>query len=252
MTSTDTATLESRAEGRFDICAKAAEIHGWLEPVTARRTVDILRWQEASGITGNLLEVGVMCGKYFSLLVDSALRQRNQVLGIDTFQYTNTARVDREMEKALGASAKDAYTLWECMSSMVSAQDILDQIGQPRFISVDGAHDYENVYNDMEMADALLAPNGIVAADDFLNPLTLGVNQAVNAFLSRPRRMVPVAFIGNKLFLAHRSEADGYRAAIEDIFRAGSDEAATGFINRASHGRHHIEQPLHGHPVLIG
>ncbi|MEM6609320.1 MAG: class I SAM-dependent methyltransferase [Pseudomonadota bacterium] len=239
-------------ENRYWICDQAAQIHGWLEPVTARRTTDILHWQGARGISGNLMEIGVMCGKYFSILLDSAERRGNTVLGIDTFQYTNTARVDQEMTKVFGEAIKARYDLWECMSSKVNAAQIIASIGHPRFISIDGAHDYENVYRDLCLADAILAVDGLVAADDFLNPLTLGVNQAVNAFLSQPRHIVPVAFIANKLFLAHRTQAACYRDAIEEIFTNATDAQGAGFVERASHGRHHIEQPFHGHSVLIG
>ena len=252
MAATQTLTPDAAGKDRYAICKKAEAIHGWLEPAAARRTVDILRWQETQAAPGNLMEIGVMCGKYFALLLDSALRRDDTVLGVDTFQYSRTARVDREMKGVFGKRAAGRYRLWERMSSTLTPDEVLAAIGQPRFISIDGAHDMENVFGDLELADAILPPHGIVSADDFLNPLTLGVNEAVNAFLSRPRRMVPVAFIANKLFLAHRAGADDARHAIEDMFRQGGDASADAFTARAGHGRHHVEQPLHGHPVLIG
>ncbi|WP_227284443.1 class I SAM-dependent methyltransferase [Boseongicola sp. H5] len=244
--------MQQPSTDRYDICQKADAIHGWLKMVTSRRTVDILHWQEAQGYTGNLMEIGVMCGKYFSLMVDSAMRTGDTVLGIDTFQYANEKRVVTELTGVFGKAVTDRFKLWRRQSNTVSATELTHAIGRPRFISVDGAHDFENVYRDMELAEQVVSHKGVISADDFLNPLTLGVNQAINAFLSRPRAVVPVAFVANKLFLVHRSVEEEYRGAVEEMIRNGKDAEAEAFKQRATHGRHHIEQDFHGHKVLIG
>jgi hypothetical protein len=236
----------------YEIVDKADKIAGWLKKPAALRTIDILTWQKARKINGSLLEIGVFCGKYFSLLVASALDNDEKALGIDTFQYAPQARITAELKKLFGEAGAERYTLWARNSSTVGAQEIRAAIGKPRFISVDGAHDYANVYRDLLLCDEVLSPAGIVAVDDFLNPLAIGVNQAVNQFLTTPRKLVPVAYIANKLFLAHCSIESEYRAAITDMLAAGDDPASEKFRERSDLGRHHIEQDFYGHKVILG
>ena len=251
MSETELAPPRRKTENRYAICVKAAGIPGWLDPQVARRTVDILRWQDANGITGNLMEIGVYCGQYFALLLHAALRRGDDVLGIDTFAFSRPERVEAEMRDVLGPAALAHVRLSKCDSAELLPEAVLDSISRPRFLSLDGAHDMGTVYADLELGAAVMDTAGLIALNDVLNPLSPGVNEALNRFLLRPRRVVPVAFIGNKLFLAHRARADQYRAALEDILQNGGDTAAEAFLARAKAGRHQIEQPFHGHPVLI-
>lgn len=230
---------------------KVEKIQGWLNPAAGRRTQDILEWQAAQGIKGNLFEIGVFCGKYFALLLESAIKHDGKVLGVDTFQFTSTERVDQEMDKLFGADAKDRYTLMKRASSTLTSEPVRKAIGRPRFISIDGAHDYENVFRDLEFCEDLVAPNGIISVDDFLNPLTLGVNQAVNAFYQKPRKVVPVAYVSNKLFLAHASHEDRYRKAFEQAIMKGDDPQSKHFRAMIEKGRDHVAQPFYGHEVLL-
>jgi hypothetical protein len=226
-------------------------IQGWLNPAAGQRTRDILAWQGANGITGNLMEIGVFCGKYFSCLVESARATGMKVLGIDTFQFAPQERVVSELTKLFGPDIAANYTLWQRFSTAVRPWEILQAIGAPRFISIDGAHDYENVYRDLVLCDEIVARNGLIAVDDFLNPLTLGVNQAVNHFLMQPRSVVPVAYVSNKLFLAHCSRADLYRQAFEEAILAGSEPQSVHFRSMVKVSRSHVEQPFFGHMVLL-
>lgn len=227
------------------------KIAGWLNPMTGHRTIDLLNWQVESGIEGNLFEIGVFCGKYFSLLVDSAAKNGDHVLGVDTFEFAPTARVNKELKALFNKDVTGSYTLWKRPSSALQQMPVRGKIGLPRFISIDGAHDYENVYRDLEFCDALVGSKGVIAVDDFLNPLTLGVNQAVNAFFARPRNVVPVAYISNKLFLAHASYQTEYRAAFEKFIVEGDDPQSEHFRKMVAKDRSHVEQPFFGHKVLL-
>lgn len=228
------------------------KIQGWLTRVTSLRTMDILAFQEENEINGSLLEIGVFCGKYFSLLARSAYATNSKLLGIDTFEWTSESRV----HEALALSAETAsakVTLWKKLSNECSPNQIISFLEvRPRFISIDGSHDCEDVFLDLELSEQILSSNGIVAVDDFLNPLTLGVNEAVHKFFLRPRVTVPVAYISNKLFLSHRSMADKYKEAIEKFILADhTDPQCNNFREALSRARHQVEQPLWSHKVLI-
>lgn len=237
----------------YSLYPKIEKIAGWLTEPGALRSIDILDWQRTKGISGGLLEIGVFCGKYFALLMDSARQASDPVLGIDTFQYAPPDRVRKEMEGVFGTGAMtDSVTLWQRRSDSVRPEEIEAAIGQCRFVSIDGAHDYQSVYLDLVLAESVLSPSGIISVDDFLNPLTIGVNEAVNAFLSQPRRVEPVAYISNKLFLAHREIAEELRGAVETMFAKGGDALSKAFNARRKNGRHHIEQDFHGNRLIIG
>lgn len=235
----------------YPLYAKIEKIPGWLMKITAFRSMDILDWQAANNIKGNLMEIGVFCGRYLSLLLDSAIRHGDSVLGIDTFEFAPESRVRNEIHNVFGEKADHLLTLWNKQSSTILPNEIIPEIGRPRFISIDGAHDYENVFGDLTLSEQIVSKDGLIAVDDFLNPLALGVNAAVNQFLSRPRSVVPVAYVSNKLFLAHRSRENDYRQAFEEMIMACGEPQSLNFRDKILKGRHHVEQDFYGHKVLL-
>jgi hypothetical protein len=228
------------------------KIQGWLNPVTSFRTMDILLWQEENQITGPLLEIGVFCGKYFSVLARSAQRSGSKLLGIDTFQWAPETRVREALALSSDTNQADINLLSKSSTECSSAELLSLLCGRPRFISIDGSHEADVVYLDLELSEEILSSRGIIAADDFLNPMALGVNEAINKFLARPRLVVPVAYVSNKLFLAHRAIADRYFSCIEQsIILDKTAPESRNFRDSLAKARHFVEQPLWGHRVLI-
>ncbi len=229
-----------------------APIPGWLHQGAAIRTMDMLAFQERSGTTGSLVEIGIDCGKYFSILMRHAAVSNSVALGIDTFQFTGVAQVIEHLARATARAGKPAL-LCRSLSSDCTVASILSQIGErPRFISVDGSHDRDDVYWDLELSEQLLGPGGIVAVDDFMNCLTFGVNEATHLFFAKPRRLVPWAYIENKLFLADRSWAPRFRTTLEEIvMRDEAEPHSRTFREHLSRARGLVEQRLWGAPVLL-
>jgi len=225
-------------------------IPGWLEDYTALRTMDLLEWQERNIARGPLLEIGIFAGRYFSLLLRSASRTGDAIVGLDTFEWIDEPSVRTHLAKV---DAKHQAKLVTGFSTEKSADELLGLLGgKPRFLSVDGSHERNDVFWDLRLAEAILASHGIVALDDFLNPVTLGVNEAAHLFFSQPRNLAPIAYIANKLFLCRPSAAGRMRGVMEEMIVADQNEPRSqGFRERATHGRHHIEQKLWGHPVLV-
>lgn len=115
----------------YEIYSAVDDIEGWLHRVTGLTTMMLLRWQSSQGIEGNLLEIGVFCGKYFSLLVHSAIETKRTALGIDTFEFTDQTRVYNDVKNALGDNASEHLNLWQMQSSRTSAGEIETEIGLP-------------------------------------------------------------------------------------------------------------------------
>lgn len=243
---------ESNLEDYSLYFEKLKGIPGWLEDSAAVRTIDILNWQLDNGIDGALLEIGVFQGLYFSILANSAIKSDSTLMGVDDFRWTDLSQVEILMKKLFGDNSLHKIVLVQSDSSRLNAKEIIETIKRPRFVSIDGAHNFENVYLDLILAEEILSKDGLISADDFLNPLTIGVNQAINLFLSVPRNVVPVAYISNKLFLSHRSRASDYRAAFESHLVNSPDDQALDFKKRVNLGLNHIEQDFYGNKILIG
>jgi hypothetical protein len=215
--------------------------------------MDILSFQEETQITGSIMEIGVLCGKYFSVLARSAQKTGCRLLGVDTFQWYPESRVRDTLAMSAETKSVDVCLL-QALSSECSASELLTLLGdRPRFISIDGSHECDDVYLDLVLCEQILSNKGMIAIDDFLNPVALGVNEAVHKFFAFPRLVVPVAYISNKLFVAHRSIATKYMQNIEEsIIGDHTQQESERFRASLSKGRHRVEQSLWGSKVLIG
>lgn len=226
-------------------------LEGWLTDDDAAVTADLLRAQEAWEGDAPLVEIGVYCGKYLSLLMASAARTHSRVLGIDTFQFKDLATVTDGLA-ALVPDLMPRLTLHPGSSRELTADSFLRMLGRPaRFISVDGSHEHPDVLHDLRLADATLAAGGLVAVDDFLNPVAIGVNRAVNAFLESTPDLVGVACGPNKLFLARPQEAARYRQHLERHLLETSAARGQLFRDRLATWRGLVEQDFFGSPLLL-
>lgn len=227
-------------------------IPGWLHQGTAIRTMDMLEFQEDRGIAGSVLEIGVMCGRYFSILVRSAARTGSRAVGIDLFHDHPVPKVMEYLQPALGANHANVHLL-PAYSTDLTADVLLSHLAdRARFISVDGSHERNDVFWDINLAEQLVAPGGIVAVDDFINPVTLGVNEAVHLFFAQPRRLVPWAYIENKLFLCQSQSSHIYRQMLEEtVMRDDREPHSKSFQDNVKIARGLVEQRLWGSPLLI-
>ena len=237
-------------------------IEGWLDRFTAKRTFDLLLAQERASVSGTLYEVGLYHGKYFSLLIDSAIRQGDRVVGVDTFDYVPQTAFRAGLEQVLSAYYGVNTTLGSFnvdlaggLSSDIGVSDLLGRLGgQARFISIDGSHEYTDVLWDLGVAREMLVPGGIIAVDDYLHPVSLGVTAATDRFLLQNDDLAPFAYIANKLFLARPGWADRYRRAMEAAILADEDDPKSrAFRLQADAGepaRVNIEATYAGYRVL--
>ena len=123
--------------------------------------------------------------------------------------------------------------------------------GEARFISIDGSHQYRDVLWDLRIANRMLNTRGIVAVDDFLNPVSLGVTFATCHFLDRCPDLAPFASITNKLFLSRPFMAETYRQFIEDRIMADTDEKSRNFQKGVvGNHRENVEAVLPGCKIL--
>jgi hypothetical protein len=237
---------------RYEDWEIISEIDGWLSRGAAIRTMDILGFQELNAIRGPLLEIGVFKGRYFSVLLRSAIRTGDNILGIDILDLVSVDRV-RQTFAGTRETHDRQISLWRRSSVNCTAGEIEAALGgRPRFISVDGSHEVSDAFWDMRLAEELLGDGGVVAVDDFLNPVTMGVSEAVFAFFTQARRFVPFAFIENKLFLTTRAWSARYREMLEDIaMNDDIEQHSAEFRRLLAVDRNLVDQRLWNAPVLV-
>lgn len=197
-------------------------IPGWLDDFTARCAMELLDAQAANGLSGSLLEIGVYGGRFCSILARAALSDGSHLVGIDPFEHFRLEDVEQTLLKAQQFAQQEAKakpSLIPGLSENWTADRLLSTLGErARFVHIDGSHDREDVLWDLDMCDKVLAPHGIIAIDDFFNPLCLGVMEATFQFFQgQPRLAVPLAVVPGKLLLCGRKHADFYKQKLSDF-----------------------------------
>ncbi|MBG0852988.1 class I SAM-dependent methyltransferase [Streptomyces spinoverrucosus] len=184
------------------------DVPGWF-PVLDQVLFDwLLNRQEAAGVRGDLLEVGVYMGKS-AIFLGRHLREGERYTVCDLFEGDAPDDANRaESTKSYSALTRQVFE-----ANYLSFHDELPRVvqgpsslvpgevepGSCRFVHIDGSHLYEHVYDDIGAARDVLLPDGIVVLDDFRSEHTPGVSVAVwEAVLSRGLR--PICLSTQKLY----------------------------------------------------
>ncbi|HEV2362709.1 MAG TPA: class I SAM-dependent methyltransferase [Caulobacteraceae bacterium] len=213
-----------RLENRAFTETIAREIPGWLNEFTAVCATELLDAQADNALEGSLLEIGVYGGRFFAILAREALRSGSRLLGIDPFLHFSAEQVSEHLAAAgVSLAAESAeISLIEDVSGAWTADEILGALGgRARFVHIDGSHERAHVLWDLDLADRIIAPWGLIAIDDFLNPECLGVNEATHQFFQQqPRRSAPLAFTPGKLWLCGRLHTEMYKRRLVNLAMA--------------------------------
>lgn len=227
------------------------KIDGWLHNYTARLTINLLRFQEPENTGKPLVEIGVFSGRYFSLLMASAGRSNSQAIGIDPWQFKAPDIVFDHL-KTLMPDLFGITKFFSEMSIAFTPERLIEVAGgRPRFVSIDGSHECDDVMYDLRLCDGALDDDEIIAVDDFFNPVAMGVDRAVNAFMESGPNIEGIAYCANKLFLGRPATAGKYRKFIEDVMMGEDTPEAGVFRERLVAYRGMVEQMFFGHPIMI-
>ena len=145
----------------------------------------ILQTQRTSGIGGDLLEIGSYHGRS-SVVIGRCVQPSERFIICDTFDqpaeetYPNPPSPGG-LRKTLARLAPELLDvdIRRCRS------DELD-LGHAtlRFAHIDGGHSYDVALHDLRLTASHLAPNGIIAVDDYQHPDWHDVTTAVDAFVA--------------------------------------------------------------------
>ena len=164
----------------------------------------LMRIQGELGVSGPVAEIGTYEGRFFIALC-KALGAGETALGMDLFDWPNPQVIDRFERNCLahGVPPEQRIT-WKADSKILRPDEVLAKLAgrRPRFIHVDSEHTREVLTKDLELATAVLAPEGIMVLDDMLHPAYPMLAVAVHEYLERHPEMRMLAVIDRETIVA--------------------------------------------------
>ena len=189
----------------------------------------LLRIQSELGVKGPIAEVGSFEGRFFIALAHT-LREGEKALGIDLFDWPNPEVEQRfEANCAHHGIPADKRITWKADSRTMKPEDLLARLSgaRPRFIHVDGEHSRHALSRDLELATAVLAPEGVIVLDDMLHPGYPTLMVAVQQYLEAHPDMTVLCVIdretivaATKFVLCRRDWFKRYEAALLKAYEA--------------------------------
>jgi predicted O-methyltransferase YrrM len=153
-------------------------VGGWFSDQALATWDSLLALQTALGLCGNLMEIGVLKGKSAVLM---ALHARPQ----ETCVFVDPA-LRKEATDVIKMIRPQNNVWLRDMSQNIRGDERLEPfVGTFRWIHVDGEHSSRAVMNDLEIAEGLLAPEGVICLDDFMSSAYPQVTMAAFRFLDR-------------------------------------------------------------------
>ena len=154
--------------------AQLDSIEGWFYAVDVDFFSNLLAYQRADGIKGDMLEIGTYQGKS-AILMGYGLRDDEELVVCDLFgAVMDHADIPLSRRQEYSGLQEEEFlanwdrfharrpTLEVCESSEL---DLGDRVF--RFIHVDGCHSYQCVVKDIRLAAAHTAERGVIALDDY-------------------------------------------------------------------------------------
>jgi hypothetical protein len=199
-------------------------VDGWLRAGAARLIAETAHVQAQLDVRGHVAEIGVHEGKLFILLC--VLRNpEEEAVAVDVFERQDlnrdkSGRGSKErLEINLRRHAKQGKPaiLISSDSRSLSADSLTRAAGGPfRMFSIDGGHEADTVFHDLEVAARTLCDGGVIVLDDYFNEGWPGVADGTNRFFSTGQfaELAPFAIAQNKLLIGRHGYVEEYRTAL--------------------------------------
>jgi methyltransferase family protein len=185
--------------------ASFASIEGWFDPDAALMFMAYNQLIAAVGCAGPVLEIGVHRG--LSAIAVASLRGEGQpFFAIDLFEDLQSQNVSHSGGGSKAAFLNNMSRFYEDTSfvrtiTAASATIEPEDLGSGfSFCHIDGGHSATETDQDFALACRILAPGGLLALDDYFNPMFPGVCEGALRFRNRNEGAVlPLAIGFNKV-----------------------------------------------------
>jgi predicted O-methyltransferase YrrM len=157
----------------------------------------LIRRQIGLGVRGDVAEIGAFEGRFF-IAMALGLAPGEFAVAIDPFTWPDERVLDRFLANcAAHALDRPRIEAWKIRSHAIAPATLRAKLptGALRFIHIDGDHRDEDLAADLELAHAVLHPNGIIAVDDMLHPGYPTLVTAVFDYLARHPEMAVMCII---------------------------------------------------------
>jgi hypothetical protein len=164
----------------------------------------LIRRQTELGIAGDIAEIGPFEGRFF-IAMALGLAPGESALGIDLFDWPNAGVLDRFLANCdANGLRRDRFTAWKQQSRDITPEALRAKLktGMVRFFHIDGEHEHASLTSDLELAHAVMHPDGVIALDDMLHPGYPMLITAVIDYLGRHPEMVVMCIIDREDIVA--------------------------------------------------
>jgi predicted O-methyltransferase YrrM len=182
----------------------------------------LLGVQSANGVRGHVAEIGVYEGRFFIALALCA-QADEKLIATDVFSWPDNAVAERFLAncQANGVNTENVV-VQKAATQTLTPDGYRKSTGGPvRFVHVDGAHKYDSVLHDLQLAKAALHPHGVICLDDVLHPLYPALTIAAGDWLKANPEFALLAIVDRESFSAackflicRRERAEFYRSAL--------------------------------------
>ena len=182
----------------------------------------VLAAQSAGGVRGHIAEIGVYEGRFFISLALCA-QPGEKLIATDVFTWPDEGVADRFLANCRFHGVNPDDVLVQKAATQTLTPDAYRKAagGPVRFLHVDGAHKYDSVLHDLQLAKAALHPQGVICLDDVLHPLYPALTIAAGDWLKANPEFALFAVVDRESFasackfmLCRREHARFYREAL--------------------------------------
>jgi len=160
------------------------KVRGASSKIATEVAVRLLAAQTAQGVHGHVAEIGVFEGRFFIALALCA-EPGEKAIAIDVFTWPDDGIRDRFLAncQSCGVSPETVVTLKTSTLDLTPAGFRTAAGGPIRFLHIDGAHTYDAVHHDLQLARSAVHPGGVICLDDVLHPRYPALTVAVADWL---------------------------------------------------------------------
>jgi hypothetical protein len=197
-------------------------VKGASSKISAVVATHLLAAQSAQGLRGHVAEIGVFEGRFFIALALCAA-PGERAIATDVFTWPDEGVADRFLAncRANGVNM-DIVALQKAATHNLTRETYRQFVGGPiRFLHVDGAHGYDGVLHDLQLAKAALHPHGVLCLDDVLHPRYPALTIAVADWLKANPDFAILAIVDRESFasackflVCRRERVQFYRDAL--------------------------------------
>jgi hypothetical protein len=145
---------------------KVDALSGWFGFHSYALWRSLLDFQKARNIRGDLFEIGVWRGRSASVLASYC--RDDETLHLCDLRIDDAAL--RTAFESVGATGRKVSALSAPSSELPGRLDLQAMHQSVRWMHIDGEHTGPVVYRELELANQIVRPDGLVVIDDFFSP----------------------------------------------------------------------------------